>query len=354
MDLEGRLDLVLKEPTEEVVTLEELKELLSSNSNPAHYIGLEVSGRLHIGSLLINGFKVNDLHKAGFKTQIFLADWHSVINNKLGGDWEKIDKASKYYEEAFKFFCPGSKIIRGTELYKENDGYWRDVIAFSKQITLARATRCLAILGRTEKDSLDLAQYFYPSMQGVDMKHLGVDLAHAGMDQRKIHMVAREVFPKMKQKKPIALHHHLLAGLTEPPKVSGVDKEDAVYASKMSKSLPNSAIFIHDSEKEISDKIRKAYCPEKVEGNPVMEIARYVIFHEAKALKIERDAKYGGNLEFRNYAELEREYAGKKLHAVDLKNAVARELAKILEPLRTHFEGKKDLLRVFDEAEITR
>ncbi|MEK6954559.1 MAG: tyrosine--tRNA ligase [Candidatus Micrarchaeota archaeon] len=368
MDLEGKMALIERAPCEEIVARDELRELLGTNSHPSHYIGLEISGKLHLGSLLINGFKVNDLTKAGFKTQVFLADWHSVINNKLSGDWEKIKTASKYYEEAFKFFCPGVKIVRGTELYQGNDEYWKDVITFSKHMTLARATRCLTIMGRSERDSLELAQYFYPSMQGIDIKHLGVDVAHAGMDQRKIHMVAREVFPKMKLKKPIALHHHLIPGLTEPKSSDGRDfskfiepagerlaeKEEIVAQNKMSKSLPSSAIFIHDSEKEISEKMRKAYCPAAIEGNPVLEIARHIIFHEKKTFSISRDSKYGGDLEFGSYDELELAYLAKTLHAMDLKAAVALELNKIIEPARRHFEGKKHLLEVFEMAEITR
>ncbi|HLC47844.1 MAG TPA: tyrosine--tRNA ligase [Candidatus Norongarragalinales archaeon] len=354
MDVETRLEMAIRPPTAEIVAREELKELLEVNSHPTHYIGLEISGKLHLGSLLINGFKVNDLTKAGFKTQVFLADWHSVINNKLEGDWEKIGLASKYYEEAFKFFCPGAKIVRGTELYKGNDEYWRDVISFSKHMTLARATRCLTIMGRSERDSLELAQYFYPSMQGIDIKHLSADVAHAGMDQRKIHMVAREVFPKLGLKKPIALHHHLIPGLTEPPKAEGDDKEEKVAAAKMSKSLPSSAIFIHDTEKEISDKLKKAYCPSGTEGNPVLEIAKYLIFHENKTFSISRDGKYGGDMEFGSYDELEKAYLAKTLHAMDLKSAVSLELNRIIEPIRGHFKGKENLLGVFEKAEITR
>lgn len=33
---------------------------------------------------------------------------------------------------------------------------------------------------------------------------------------------------------------------------------------KMSKSDPNSAIFMEDSEADVSSKIRKAYCPPQV------------------------------------------------------------------------------------------
>ncbi|MFH1751090.1 MAG: tyrosine--tRNA ligase [Candidatus Micrarchaeota archaeon] len=373
MDIESRLELARRPPTEEIVTGEGLHELMETNSHPTHYIGLEISGKLHLGSLLINGFKVNDLTKAGFKTQIFLADWHSVINNKLEGDWEKIRKASKYYEEAFKLFCPGAKIIRGSELYAGNDEYWRDVISFSKQLTLARATRCLAIMGRSDREALELAQYFYPPMQGVDIKHLGVDVAHAGMDQRKIHMVAREVFPKMGLAKPIALHHHLIPGLIEPPKkermeaqgangmgkatneASGADsKEGKVAAAKMSKSLPGSAIFIHDTKEEISDKMRKAYCPPTAQGNPVLEIAKYIIFHESASFTIERDKKYGGDLDFGSYGELEKAYIEKNIHAMDLKAAVAQGLDALLAPVRSHFEKREGLLEVFQGTVVTR
>ncbi|MBI5225547.1 tyrosine--tRNA ligase [Candidatus Micrarchaeota archaeon] len=361
MDIETKLHFVNKPPTQEIVVQEELKSLLETNPHPRHYIGFEISGKLHLGSLLINGFKINDLGSAGFKTQVFLADWHSVINNKLEGNWEKIKTASKYYEEAFKFFCPDAKIVRGSELYAGNDEYWKDVILFSKNMTLARATRCLTILGRSEKDSLELAQYFYPSMQAIDIKHLEADLAHAGMDQRKIHMIAREVFPKLGLKKPLALHHHLIPGLTEPPKIANVSnsantpsKEDEVAASKMSKSQPSSAIFIHDTEQEIKDKMKKAYCPETIEGNPVLEIAKYLIFHEKNRFTIERDGKFGGNLEFSSYQELENAFKEKKLHPMDLKSGVAKELNLIISPIRRHFENKSELLEVFNETKITR
>ncbi|MFH1106573.1 MAG: tyrosine--tRNA ligase [Candidatus Micrarchaeota archaeon] len=355
MDVETRMGLALRPPTQEVVETDELRGLFETKREPVHYIGLEVSGRLHVGSLLLNGFKTNDLKKAGCRTQVFLADWHSVINRKLGGDWGKIRAASKYYEEAFKFFCPGVEIKTGSALYKGNDGYWKDVVQFGRHMTLKRATRCLTIMGRSESESLDLAQYFYPPMQAVDIKHLGVDIAHSGMDQRKIHMAAREVFPKMGWTKPVALHHYLLSGLTEPPKSAGEGKEDEVFESKMSKSKPDSAIFIHDSAQEIQRKMAKAYCPPTAENNPVLEMAKFVVFREEKAaLEVERPEKFGGDTSFASYAELEKAYAEKRLHAMDLKKAVAAALDKALAPVRSHFEKKPELLKVFSETQVTR
>ncbi|MBD0359279.1 MAG: tyrosine--tRNA ligase, partial [Nitrososphaeraceae archaeon] len=113
MDVQERLDLIKKDPTEEIVTTDELITLLQTVDSPRHYIGLEISGELHIGSLILTGFKINDFVKAKVHTTVFLADWHTYINNKLGGDWNKIKDISNYYSEAFKFFCPSANIIIG-------------------------------------------------------------------------------------------------------------------------------------------------------------------------------------------------------------------------------------------------
>jgi len=350
MDVETRMELIKREPTEEIITEEELREILQTNPHPKHYIGFEISGLLHLGTLFLSGYKINDLIEAGVDCTVYLADWHSFINNKLGGVWENILKASKYFEEGFRFFCPRAKIVLGSELYHNNDEYWKDVIRFSKHITLTRNTRCLTIMGRSQGEKLDFAQYMYPPMQGVDVKYLGPNIPHGGMDQRKVHVLCREVFPKLKWEKPIPIHHHLLMGLAEPLKVAPKSKMDQVIAAKMSKSRPWTCIFIHDGEKEINDKIKKAFCPEKVvELNPVLEMARYIIFRERRNFLIERSAKFGGDIEFSNYGELEKEFRKGKLHPMDLKANVARELNEIIRPVREHFENRKELMEVFQK-----
>lgn len=357
MDREKRMDLVMAPPTEEVLVEEELRNLLDTNDHPEHYIGFEISGLLHLGTLLMCGYKINDLAKAGFKVKVFLADWHSYINKKLGGNWDTIIKASKYFAEGFKLACPKAEIVLGSEIYHNNDEYWKDLVRFSSQFTLARNTRCLTIMGRTEKDSLNFSQYLYPPMQGVDVKYLGPDLSHGGMDQRKIHALAREVFPKLGWKKPAFLHHHLLMGLAEPPAIANGDKLERVMAAKMSKSKPWTAIFIHDSDEEIYEKLRRAWCPEKtVEMNPVLELVKYVLFHEKKEFLIEREKKHGGDIRFEAYSEVENIYAKGELHPKDLKNAVARDIAKIVKPLREHFEkpAMKYLRAIFEKVDVTR
>src|SRR5919198_410803 len=96
----------------------ELRSLLETKAYPEHYIGLELSGKLHLGSLILTGFKINDFIKARVHTTVFLADWHTYINNKLSGNWDKIKEVSEYYSSAFKLFCPGVNIVLGSDLYK--------------------------------------------------------------------------------------------------------------------------------------------------------------------------------------------------------------------------------------------
>jgi len=343
VDITEKIKLITRDPTEEVVTQEELVNLLNTNPHPKHYIGLEISGFLHLGSLIVTGFKINDFIKAGIKCIVFLADWHTYINNKLGGDWDKIRKVSKYYADAFKMFCPGVEIIEGSQLYESRQGYWMDLVKFAKNMSLDRTMRSLTIMGRSaQKEKIDLGQLFYPPMQAVDIHTMDLDIVHAGMDQRKIHMLVREIFPKMKWKVPVAVHHHILAGLGEPEVSSDVDSE--FISSKMSKSKTSSGIFIHDSDDEIISKFKKAWCPEGiVDKNPVLEIFRYVIFHEFNEIVVERPAKFGGNVNYTSYQDLQKDFTEKKLHPSDLKNAASKYVIDIIKPIREKIVLTDDL-----------
>ncbi len=340
MDILEKVDLIERPPTEEVVTRDELTELFKTNSSPKHYIGLEISGFLHLGSLISTGFKINDFVKAGIKCTVFLADWHTLINDKLGGDWETITKVSKYYQDAFKLVCPEANIVLGSKLYEEKTEYWSELVKFTKHMSIARTMRTLTIMGRSEGDEkIDVAKLLYPAMQAVDIHSLDVDIAHAGMDQRKIHMLVREIFPKMKWKVPVAVHHKLLPGLSKP-----ADSSDSKMVGKMSKSDPNSGIFIHNTDDEIKKKISKAWCEEaNTQNNPLLEIAKTVIFHEFNEMNVERPEKFGGNVSYTDYNQLETDFVEKKLHPGDLKQTVGNHLVKIISPIRDKLNLSEEL-----------
>ncbi|MGB0855796.1 MAG: tyrosine--tRNA ligase [Nitrosopumilus sp.] len=347
MDITEKVELIERPPTEEVVTHEELIELFKRNSSPKHYIGLEISGFLHLGSLISTGFKINDFIKAGVKCTVFLADWHTLINDKLGGDWDTISRVSKYYQDAFKQICPKAEIVLGSKLYEEKTEYWSELVKFTKHMSLARTMRTLTIMGRSEnEEKIELAKLLYPPMQAVDIHSLDIDIAHAGMDQRKIHMLVREIFPKMKWKVPVAIHHKLLPGLTKP-----VDTNNSQILGKMSKSDPNSGVFIHNTDNEIKKKINKAWCEEaNIQNNPLLEITRTVIFHEFNEMNVERSEKFGGNVSYTNYSQLERDFAEKSLHPGDLKQTVGNYLTKIIAPIREKLNLSEELYEAIKKS----
>ncbi len=344
MDISEKIALIESPPTEEIVTREQLTELLQTNEHPKHYIGLEISGFLHLGSLISTGFKINDFIKAGINCTVFLADWHTLINDKLGGNWETISKVSKYYEKAFKLVCPNAKIVLGSDLYDSTKDYWLEFVKFTKHMSLARTMRTLTIMGRSEDEQkIDLAKLLYPPMQAVDIHSLDLDIVHAGMDQRKIHMLVREIFPKMGWKVPVAVHHRLLPGLSEPK------SEDSVLG-KMSKSDPNSGVFIHDSDEQIKSKIKKAWCEEGNIQNPILELSKHLIFHEFDSMDIQRPEKFGGNVSYTSYTKLEEDFAQKKLHPSDLKQTVANYLVKIVQPIRDKLDLSPELVETIRKS----
>ncbi len=206
---------------------------------------------------------------------------------------------------------------------------------------------------------IETAWVYYPCMQAADIFHLDLDVACAGMDQRKAHMLARDVAEKLGWKKPACVHTHLLMGLQGPETLEKKFDENAdlnlQISSKMSKSIPKSCIFIHDTPSEIKTKIKEAYCPPKqARGNPVLELAKYVVFAERESLEIPRPVKYGGPESFESYEEVEKAYNKGEIHPLDLKNGVTEALTEILNPVRQHFRKHPQLLEKMMEIEVTR
>jgi len=360
---------------EEVLTGEELAALLASDVPPRHYIGFEISGRIHVGTGLLCMAKLRDFQRAGIETTVFLADWHTWINDKLGGDPATIrELATGYFAEGMKasMRCVGGdpeavRFVLGSDLYRQVDDYWATVVEVGKHTSLARMQRSITIMGREEGEAVDFAKLIYPAMQVADIFKLGVNLAHAGMDQRKAHVIARDVAlqvqrnplvgPDGTRAKPIALHHPLLLGLGRPP-VWPIPPDgnlrDLRTAMKMSKSKPSSAIFIHDSPDEIATKVRKAFCPPGVvEFNPVLDWTRQLLFGVFdEPLRVRRSEQHGGPVTFDAYEELEAAYRQEQLHPMDLKGAVTDRLVEALEPARRHFEdpARAHALKLLDGA----
>jgi len=357
MDVKERLELI-KQVGEEIITEEDLVKLLKEKKNPIAYDGFEPSGRIHIAQGIMRAINVNKMIKAGCKFKMWVADWHAWANNKLGGDLEKIQTTGKYLIEVWK--ATGMDLSK-VEFVWANDAmkdvnYWKTVMQIARNSTVKRIIRCSQIMGRKESESLQASQIFYPCMQCADIFYLNVDIPQLGMDQRKVNMLARELGPKIGFWSPVAVHHHMLMGLGQPP--AGESSVERAITMKMSKSNPDSAIFMDDSEEEIKRKINKAYCPEGIVlENPILEYCKYIIFEKSKELKIERPVKFGGNLIINSYQELENIFLKKELHPMDLKNAVALRLIELLTPVKEHFAKNKKAKGLYEKVkgfEVTR
>ncbi len=358
MNPEDRFNLI-KQVGAEIITDDELRELLQTKKQLIAYDGFEPSGtNIHIAQGLLRAININKMTKAGCKFKMFVADWHAWANNKMGGDLEKIQKVGKYLIEVWRACDMDLKKVEfvwASDLLKDKE-YWKTVMQIARKTTLKRILRTTQIMGRSESDTLQASQIFYPCMQAADIFHLKVDICQLGLDQRKVSILAREVGPELGYWKPVVVSHHMLMGLGEPLKTD--DAVERAMAMKMSKSKPETAIFMTDLPADVAKKIQKAYCPEGiVEENPILEYCKYILFEKFSTLKIERPVKYGGNLEFKSYSELEAAFAEKKLHPMDLKQAVAKHLSLLLEPVQKKLAANKTAQKLAEEIkkfEVTR
>ena len=316
MDVAEKLKLATRN-AEEVVTEEELKNLIETSETPTAYVGYEPSGEIHLGHMMTVQ-KLIDLQEVGFRIIVLLADIHAYLNEK--GTFEEIAEIAKYNKRVFIALGldeSKAKFVLGSE-YQFNKDYVLDVLKLARITTLNRARRSMDEVSRRKEDPM-VSQMIYPLMQALDIAHLGVDLAVGGIDQRKIHMLARENLPKLGYNSPVCLHTPILVGLD---------------GEKMSSSKGN-YISVRDAPDVVEKKIRKAYCPAGVvEDNPILDIARYHIFPRFGEMKIERDAKFGGDVEYKSFESLAEDFKSGSLHPLDLKIAVAKYLNKLLEDAR--------------------
>ena len=183
-------------------------------------------------------------------------------------------------------------------------------------------------------------------MQCADIFFLKADICQLGMDQRKVNMLAREYCDSIKRKsKPIILSHVMLMGLKQGQE-------------KMSKSDPDSAIWMEDSADDVRSKIKKAFCPPGVaEANPVLQYVKCVTLPWFGRVEIKRGEADGGDVVFTDCAALEAAYVAGGVHPGDLKAALTSDLNAILQPVRDHFTkdaAAAELLKKVKAYKVTR
>ena len=358
--------LELKSVVSEIIDEEELRLLLSTVDNPTAYDGFEPSGRMHIAQGLMKKLVIDKMTKNGFTYLIWIADWFAMLNGKMDGDLDKIQDVGKYFIEIWKSLSLDMSRVKflwcSEEINRDHSSYWGHVMKISSTTSLNRMLRCIDVMGRSitthngsDEPSGNLfssevkaSAIMYPAMQCADIFHLGVDVCQLGLDQRKVNMLAREYASSAKLTPPIVMSHQMLRGLRV---------EDA----KMSKSHPDSAIFMEDDRKTVERKIRSAWCPEKVyqEGenkNPVLEYFRIIVFPylEGELVTIERLPKNGGTITYQTFNAFLEDYISGALHPSDVKVNLARYINMFLDPVRKHFTDNSEATELLERVKSYR
>lgn len=330
MNSQERFDLI-KRNLQEIIGEDELKEKLGSKKDFTVYWGVSITGSISV-AYFFPMIKIADLLTAGCKVKILLADLHGALD---GTDWKTLEKRYKYYKEAITILLKSigvstSKLefVKGSKL-QLNPKYQEDFLKLSTLTSLHDASKASSEVVKQE-DNPKISGVLYPLMQALDEEYLKADAQLGGSDQRKIMVFAREYLPKIGYKPRIELLNPIIRGLT---------------GKKMSSSNQSSKIDLMDNEDDVKRKINNADCITGDPNNGVMALLKYLIFTMKKdKFVVNRPDEFGGKLEYNNYEEAEKDFIEKKLHPLDLKNAVADEINTILKEIRKN-KSLKELHR---------
>jgi len=323
MNIKERFELI-KRNTAEILTEDELRGLLKKKKKPVIYLGTAITGTPHIG-YFFPVLKMADFLRAGMKVKFLLADLHGALDNC---PWNILEKRYKYYQEIiplmFKAIGANTKnfeFVKGSEVQLDKK-YFLDVLKMSTKTLIKEATKAASEVVKLG-DNPKLGGIIYPIMQSLDEEYLGVDAQFGGLDQRKILVFARENLPKVGYKSRVEIMVPMIPGL---------------IGKKMSASDEKSKVDLLDSEADVNKKLRSAEFVSGDSDNGVMAFLKYVIMtlkgDKKEKFVVFRDKKFGGDLVYSNYSDVEADVRSKKVHPLDLKNAVALEINNLLKDFR--------------------
>ncbi|MBU1136052.1 MAG: tyrosine--tRNA ligase [Nanoarchaeota archaeon] len=323
MNAEERFELI-KRNLQEVIGEEELKDLLKKKKEVSVYWGAMPTGSISI-AYFFPMLKVADFLKAGMKVKILIADLHAALDST---PWVLLEKRYNYYKIAIITILKTIGVdikklefVKGSEFQLKPE-YMYDVLQLSRIVSQHDANKSASEVVKQSKNP-KVSGLIYPLMQVIDEQYLNVDAQFGGMDQRKIFVLAREVLPKIGYDQRVELINPLIRGLV---------------GEKMSSSIEATKIDLLDDEKAVKKKLNNAEMVVGDVNSGVMALLEYFIMilkgDKKEKFTIKRDKKFGGNIEYANYKEIEKDFKEKKLHPLDLKNAVAEEINSLLKNFR--------------------
>ena len=331
MNSDEKINLISKNLLE-IVGEDKLKEILN-DKNPSLYWGTAPTG-IPSFAYLLPMLKIADFLEAELDVKILFADLHAYLDN-MKSDWEVLSFRTEFYEKLIKktleivgVSTEKLSFYKGSEFQTKKD-YIIDMYKISA-LASTRDTKKAGAEVVKQSDNPKMSSLLYPILQALDEVYLDVDIQFGGVDQRKIFMFAREFLPKIGHSKQIHLMNPMIPGLGK--------------TGKMSSSEPNSKIDFFDTDKQIIKKVNKAYSEDGVvEGNGLLAILKYIVFRfiekQKRTFVIDRPEQYGGKVEFKSYEKLEKAFVEKNLNSIDLKQAISKEIIKIISPIREYINS---------------
>ena len=331
LSVKEKIELV-KRNTYEIIGEEDLEKLFKKKQNkPSVYLGTAPTGRPHVG-YFVWALKIADLLRAGFHVKILLADLHAALDNV---PWKVLEERYNYYSkviplmvEAIGVDTEELEFIKGSDFQLKSE-YMFELLQLTSFVSVHDSNKAGSEVVK-QSDNPKVAGLLYPLMQVLDEQYLNVDMQLGGVDQRKIMVLARENLPKLGYDSRIEMMFPLVPGL---------------IGKKMSSSDNKGKIDLLDDPKTVVKKLKGAEMVAGNSNNGVMAFLKYVLMtikkDKGEKFIVKRPEKFGGNLTYFNYNEIEKDFIEKKLHPLDLKNAVAEslnELLSILQKKKTSIE----------------
>lgn len=337
-DYKKKFEIYVKERTEKIMSIsisksseEAIRDLIKTGKKIVAYNGFEPSGRLHIAQAVITVLNTKLLLENGCRVIIYMGDLFAKLNLKLGGDMDKIRTVGMYIIEVFKSLGirnvqdktvdPSDlHFIWASELIDSDPNYWGRVLDISMRTRDQTAKSCIEIMGMKPGEKLYVSQFLYPCMQVADIFEMDVDIAQLGEDQKSGIGLAQEYARSInnstsqKLKIPVSLEHHLILGLDG--------------TQKMSKSDPKNAIFVDDEPDEIKQKVLDAVCNDKIDGNPIFEYIKFLIFPWFGSFEFDGNVYDSVDGVVNDFIKFDKR---------KLKETVADYFIRILEPVKKHF-----------------
>ncbi|EFJ29361.1 hypothetical protein SELMODRAFT_91374 [Selaginella moellendorffii] len=322
-----------------------LRAIVGREASPICFDSFEPRQRMPIAQGLLKTLIVNQLVDAGCSVKIWIGDWVAEQRYCVKNEKTKLRAAGEYMIEVWRAagmkvdqveFIWASDVINGPRTAE----YWPLVLDVARRCDLPRVLSCLGLSENWEEETIPSSELLYPCMQCASMFLTKAHICLLGADKHNvINMIGNYCNDFDKERRPVFLSNSMLPSL---------ERLQSLEAQKeMSRSSPDSCLFMDDEEKDVKKKINGAFCAEKVlEKNPCMDLAKLIVFPWCRELTIKPRSDEGTKT-FTSVEDLSSDYSAGSVHPGDLKNALTESVNKILQPIRDHLKANskaKELL----------